>query len=190
VNAGTRDGVLLFDRPHLAAGPRSKEHAVRVRRLIVPLAATTALACAVGLSASGAATADDDGRDLLRSGLVGSTPAAQGGPTLFGVLPGGAPWVVDHDSSVRVRDGGRVDVKIRGLVIPGRGNPVARVVATVVCNGDVGGTVSTPPADLSPEGDGRIRADVHLPKQCLAPAVLVRVATSGAPGAYIAADGG
>jgi hypothetical protein len=163
----------------------------RSRRLLVPLAAGTALACAVGLSASGSASADDDGRDLLRSGLVGSTPSPQG-PTLFGVAPGGAPWVVDHTSSVRVRDDGRVDVKVRGLVIPERGNPVARVVATVVCNGGaVGSTVTTQPADLSPEGDGRIRAELDLPDPCLAPAVLVRVFTAaGVAGPYIAANGG
>lgn len=163
------------------------------RRLLAPLAACATIACVLGLTATGAATADDDGRDLLRSGLVGSMPLppAGTGRTLFGVAPGGAPWVVDHDSSVRVRDDGRLDVKIRGLVIPGRGNPVARVAATVVCNGGgVGQTVSTPAADLSPEGDGRIRADLTLPEPCLAPAVLVRVApAAGGVGPYIAANG-
>lgn len=162
------------------------------RRLLAPLAASTAVLCAVGLSATGAASADDDGRDLLRSGLVGSMPGPLNGgdgPVLFGVNPGGAPWVVDHNSSVRVRDDGRVDVKIRGLVIPGRGNPVANVVATVVCNG--GAMVSTPAAGLSPEGDGRIRADLDLPEPCLAPAVLVRTfnTTTKSAGAYIAANG-
>ena len=32
------------------------------------------------------------GGEILRSALVGSTPTAKGGPTLFGVAPGGAPW--------------------------------------------------------------------------------------------------
>jgi len=166
----------------------------RSRRLLVPLAVSTAAACALGLSASGIAAADDggDGRDLLRSGLVGSTPPSSGGPTLFGVVPGGAPWVTDHESSVRIRQDGRVEVKIRGLVIPGRGNPVARVVATVVCNGGgVGNAVTTQAADLSPEGDGRIEDQVTLPSPCLAPALLVRPAA--APPAippYIAANGG
>lgn len=167
------------------------------RRLLVPLAATTALACAVGLSVSGSATAGDDGRDLLRSGLVGSTPPPPTGtgPTLFGVRPGNAPWVVDHDSSVRVRDDGRVDIKIRGLVIPpptGDGtNPVnvATVSASVVCNG--GARAADKPMTaafrIDRAGDARIRDHVDLPEPCLAPAVLVH--PNGTAARYIAANG-
>ena len=58
------------------------------------------------------------------------------------------PWVTDHRSSVRVRQDGRVAVEVRGLVVPGRGGPVARVVATVVCDGGgMGQAVTTPAAD-------------------------------------------
>ena len=145
------------------------------------------------MSTSGA-VADDGGRDLLRSGLVGSTPQApdgSGGPTLFGVLPGGAPWVVDDNSSVRVRDDGRVSIRIRGLVIPppaGDGtNPagVATVTASVVCNGMVVDT--TEPAPIDRAGDARIRDHVMLPATCLAPAVLIN--PNGVTARYIAANG-
>ncbi len=160
------------------------------RRLLAPLAVITALTCAAGLSASGGAAADDDGRDLLRSGLVGSTPAlpAPGGPVLFGVSPGGAPWVVDHNSSVRVGDDGRVDVKIRGLVLTstGQNSPtITTVTASVVCNGAA--VALTDPAPIGLAGDARIRDRVDLPEPCLAPAVLVH--PSSVTARYIAANG-
>ena len=158
------------------------------RRLLAPLAACTAIACALGVTATGAATADDDGRDLLRSGLVGSAPPAQGGPTLFGVAPGGAPWVVDHNSSVRIGDDGRVDLKIRGLVLTstGQNSPtITTVTATVVCNGVP--VALTGPAPIGLAGDARIRDRVRLPEPCLAPAVLVH--PNSTTSRYIAANG-
>ena len=39
--------------------------------------------------------------DLPRSGVVGSTPPAQGGPQIFGVNAAGAPWVTE-DGDIRV----------------------------------------------------------------------------------------
>lgn len=164
----------------------------RSRRLLVT--ASTVAACAIGLSVSGAASADGDGRDVLRSGLVGSTPPGDGGPRLFGADPGGAPWVTAPHSSVRVRDDGRVDVTIRGLVIPdgngGGTNPVARVTVSVVCNGaPVAGSPRTREFPMDEAGNARVRDSVRLPEPCLAPAVLVHPAAAG-QARYIAADGG
>jgi hypothetical protein len=130
---------------------------------------------------------DDNDGTLLRSGLVGSTAPAEGGVTLFGVVPGGKTWVVD-EGSVRVDRDGRLDVRIEGLVIPSLGgtNPVPSVSATLVCNGMPGMPTATTPLSI-PGGDARIRATVAVPTPCQAPAVLVN--PNGAPGVYIAVNG-
>jgi len=147
------------------------------------------------------------GGTILRSGLVGSTPltATPPGPTLFGVPPAGAPWVV-ASSKVRVRDD-RVRVRAKGLLLINTGNPaldgtigpVRMVVAAVFCNDTQDGTAAftSAPVPLDPDGDFRVdEKNVTLPSPCLAPGVLVRIAaTAAAPtpvtnGPYIAANGG
>jgi hypothetical protein len=154
------------------------------------LLAAAAAAATLALLPVAAGADSDGGGDgpLLRSGLVGSTPTAQGGPTLFGVAPGGAPWVVD-EGTVRLGRDGRLDVKVEGLVIPtpppNGTNPLPGFSASVVCNGVDGALTAVAP--LSTAGDGRIRATVSLPSPCLAPAVLVH--PNGVAGAYIAATG-
>jgi hypothetical protein len=133
-----------------------------------------------------AAGADSQGGDepLLRSGLVGSTPPALGGPMIGLVPSANAPWVV-ADGRARVSRDGKLDVRIEGLVLTTTGaNPVAKVNAKLICNGAV--AVTTDDADLSPTGDGRIEATVTVPSPCLAPAVLVTIAGRNA---YIAANG-
>lgn len=146
------------------------------RTVIVSVAA---LAVAAAVSTPGVASALDDeqnSRDLLRSGLVGSMPD---GPTLSGALPGSAPWVADADSSIRVRRDGRVDIRIRGLVIPtapqNGTNPVPQVSASVVCNGTAvtSSTPTTLAVRFDAAGDARILDRVALPSPCLAPVVLV-----------------
>ena len=76
-----------------------------------------------------------------------------------------------------------------GLVIPSAPfngtNPLASVSATLVCNGVPGTPTATEP--LSPSGDGRIRADVVVPKPCQAPAVLIN--PNGGAATYIAVNG-
>jgi len=56
------------------------------------------------------------GGDVLRSDLFGSQVAPTG-PVLFGVDPGGLPWVIARGEA-RVRRNGRVKVRVEGLVIP------------------------------------------------------------------------
>ncbi len=123
--------------------------------------------------------------DLLRSGIVGSTPD---GPVLFGVSPGGKPWVANRHSRVRVERDGDVRIKVRGLVIPvapfNGTNPIATLAASLICNGMVVGTTDTVP--FSPAGDANIRAEMDVPTPCLAPAVLLR---PSAVGPYIGASG-
>jgi hypothetical protein len=109
------------------------------------------------------------------------------GPVLAGnVHPGGVPWVID-ESLARVRQDGRVRVRVEGLVIPdlGTAGQVTTITASVVCNGMVVGTTMAAP--LSTEGDGRIDGMVSLPKMCDMPMVLVN--PNGNTERYIAATG-
>jgi hypothetical protein len=147
---------------------------------------------------------DRHGGEILRSGLVGSTPptATPPGPTLFGVPPAGAPWTIGA-SSVRVR-ADRVRVRGEGLLLINTGDPtrdgttgpVQMVTAALFCNGSDTAAFTSAPVPLDPNGDFRVDEDLTtaLPSPCLAPAVLVRIAqAAGAPvanGPYIAASGG
>ena len=134
---------------------------------------------------------DRHGRTVLKSDLFGSQPT---GPTLFGVKPGGAPWVIG-DSSAKVRRDGRVKVRVEGLVIPtppqNGTNPLSNIAATVYCGGTAVGTTAAAP--FSPAGDARIDATLAtpLPSPCLVPAVLLNPAPGGVinTGTYIAATG-
>jgi hypothetical protein len=142
------------------------------------------------------------GGEILRSALVGSTPKLQGGPTLFGVDPAGAPWVIGQ-SEARVR-ADRVRVRGEGLLLTNTGNPaldgtvgpVQMVTAAVFCNDSTTPAFTSAAVPLDANGDFRIDQDVTtaLPSPCLVPGVLIRIAqAAGAPvanGPYIAATGG
>jgi hypothetical protein len=142
---------------------------------------------------------DDRGRHnrnaILRSALFGSKTTAHGGPTLFGVAPGGVDWVINGPSKAKVSRDGRVRVRIRGLVFaegPNVGkNTVPQLAATVYCGGTGVGT--TAPVAFSLEGDARIdeRLATALPSPCLVPALLINPAPAGSAvtGTYIAASG-
>ena len=119
---------------------------------------------------------------LLQADLVGSLTTD---PLLAGTKPGGADWTVGR-STGKVRTDGRVDVKVRDLVLTSTGaNPVPQISASLVCNGVV--VSSTDPVRYSTDGDARIRDRFTVPARCLAPALLLnpldRVDT------YIAASG-
>lgn len=115
------------------------------------------------------------GETLLRAQLVGSTPAPVS-PVIAGINPGGAPWV-NAASPVRVREDGRITVRIRGLIIPAQAkNPVPSVVATLVCGNMVAG--STAPFALSEAGNGSTRDVLSAPRKCDDPAVLIQPAAN------------
>jgi hypothetical protein len=136
---------------------------------------------------------DHHGGKVLKSELFGSTPRPTG-PVLFGVNPGGAPWVID-ESRVKVSRDGRVKVRVEGLVIPtapqNGTNPLSNLAATIYCGGTAVGTTSAVP--FSTDGDARIDETLPtpLPKPCLVPAVLINPAPNGAvnTATYIAASG-
>jgi len=140
---------------------------------------------AVGLV--GSALADDGNDRVLRSELIGNLRPAEGGATLFGVVPAGASWVV-ASSDVDVRRDGRIKVKFEGLVLRdagGVGNNTA-VIASLFCDRSVGDTA---PFALSPDGDGETDTVLGgpVPDPCRVPTVFVRPARVDPP--YFAVTG-
>jgi hypothetical protein len=114
--------------------------------------------------------------------------------TIDGVPAAGAPWTLDQGSRARLKSHSRLDVRVRGLLITGTGTavdgttgPVKQVVASLACaNGD---TATTAAAPLSAQGDARIRDQIKVPADCLAPVVLVRISGVAAADPWIAATG-
>ena len=162
----------------------------RRKHVVVGVAGALALAVlpagpAVAHEGSGA------GGNLLKADLVGSqpldTPSAT--PVIAGKRPGGIPWVTDEGSRVRVRRDGRIDVRLKGLVVtagPFAGtNPpaVENAVATLVCGNAV--VDSTAPFPLDRAGNGRTRAVIRVPARCQDPVVLIQPNAAAAP-VYIA----
>ena len=154
------------------------------------MGATAALGLGALLRLQGAPSIARGGggsEDLLRSGVAASL--SPDGPTLFGVAPGGAPWVTDP-GDIRVDDDGDLRAHIEGLVIPPQNlNPVDFIGASLVCNGAIVDTTRQVP--FSDDGDAEIRENVTVPDNCLAPAVLLHPATATSVNTtrYIAASG-
>ena len=154
------------------------------------LARSTAVAAALLVTAAAAGPALASGHTILRENLEGVRPLTDPvdpSPVIAGVSPGGAPWVLDEDSRVRVREDGRITVVVSHLVIPDRvpGNPVPMMAASLVCDDMV--VDSTQAFAVSPEGDGRISDRITVSDDCDDPIVLVRNATDPASlGAYFA----
>ncbi len=146
-------------------------HMTRSNRVI---STTAAAALAMVTLTAVPAFADGSGGDsVLSAPLMGSTLAPVS-PTIAGINPGAAPWV-NGPSRVRVREDGRITVTIRGLIIPKLGgNPVASVVATLVCDNMV--APSTAPFALSKAGDGSTSDMISVPRHCEDPAVLIQPA--------------
>jgi len=139
---------------------------------VIPATAVAALA-ALALTASPALADGSSGHSILRAELVGSMPAD---PPIAGVAPGGAPWV-NGPSKARVREDGRIEVKIKGLNIPTTGvNPVASVVAALVCDGVV--ESRTAAFALSPAGDGSTSDVITGTRHFEDPVVLIQPAAN------------
>jgi hypothetical protein len=174
------------------------------KRVAVALLAITAFAgsAAAGASALASKQGQSFRRDhggnpaVLDSSLAPSMPTD---PPLFGVAPGALPWVLEFGRA-ELHGDGRLDVVIRGLVIPvapftGTPGPVTRVSAGLYCNDSqpAAGTSPTaaansPTVPLSSTGDATIRTTLMLPgTKCLAPALLIH--PNGATNLYIAATG-
>ena len=154
-----------------------------MRNLRSVLAPSTAIAAALVVVATSAGPAMASGHSILRENFEGTLPLTDPvnpSPVIAGVSPGGAPWVLDEDSRVRVREDGRITVVVNHLVIPGRvpGNPVALMAASLVCDDMV--VDSTQAFAVSPEGNGSISDRIAETDRddCDDPIVLVRNATN------------
>lgn len=127
-----------------------------------------------------------NGRALLRAHLDGSNPSD---PAIHGVLAGNVPW--DGGANARLDRRGRFELRVRGLVITGQGDPgpVTSVSASLFCAPDSNATAAftTSSVPLSAHGNARIREHVTVPDRCLAPVVLVH--PNGTTARYIAASG-
>lgn len=164
---------------------------MRTFRSVLAPAGTIFAALVVTALSAGPALAS--GHSILRESLHGTFPLTDpvnASPVIAGVNPGGAPWVLDEDSHVRVREDGRITVVVNHLVIPGRvpGNPVPLMAASLVCGDMV--IDSTQAFAVSPEGNGAISDRITGTDECDDPIVLIRNATNPAGlGSYFAAAG-
>lgn len=150
------------------------------------------LVAAVVFVAAAAADHGDRGRGehhqrvLLHQRLVGSILSD---PPIHGVVRGGLPWQGGGEASLERR--GRFEARIRGLVIPGMGNPgpVTTITISLYCAPDSSSApaFTTDPVPLSAQGDAHVRQHVTVPPRCLAPVLLVH--PNGGAAAYIAATG-
>ena len=125
-------------------------------RISRPAAFAAGAVLGLSLLSASAASADDsrsghDEGDVLRASITGSMTTD---PVLFGVKPGGAPWVISRGEA-RLGGDGRLEVEVRGLIIPTLGtNPVPKISASVVCNGAV--VAMTRSVAFSPKGNAEI----------------------------------
>src|SRR4051812_12526381 len=147
---------------------------------VAMVGATSALVLAL---APTAAFAQGHGHNLLRGDLTPSMPTDA---AINGVNPGGLPWILSR-GEVRVRESGRMDVRIRGLQIPRNGgadNPVASIDAVLYCGGVMAADSGPQPMTV-PGGDARFRVSLMVPSTCDSATVLI--SPSAAVGvAYIA----
>jgi len=158
------------------------------------LAQSIAVTAALVIAASTAAPALASGHSILREefmGIAGANAAVNPSQPIAGVPAGGAPWIVSDGSHTRVREDGRITVTVRGLIIPGVGNPVPTMFASLVCDDMV--VDSTRPFSVTTGlngGDGQVSDRISVPDrdECDNPMVLVRGNIPNAPYFAVAAD--
>jgi hypothetical protein len=125
---------------------------------------------------------------VLDDSLAPSQPTD---PTFHGVAPGRAPWVLTS-GKVRLTSDGKLDLEVRGLVVPTTGTtgPVTTISASLYCGADTSPTPAdtTQQVPISSTGNARIHdRSFAVPSTCLAPVILVH--PNGNAGVYIALDG-
>jgi len=156
-------------------------HTTHTSRILSTSAAVALAITAFSVTPAFADGSGSSGHSLLRAQLAGSNPAPASA-VIAGINPGGLPWV-NGPSPVRVREDGRITVRIDGLIVPALGkSPITSVVATLVCGKMLEG--STTPFALSTAGNGSTRDVISVPRHCENPAVLIQPAGNRA--VYIA----
>ena len=131
------------------------------------------------------------GAPLIKESLAPSQPTD---PSFHGVDPGGAPWVLKR-GEVRVKSNGKLNLRVKGLVIPGApGNgtpgPVTTISASLYCGADSNTTAAdtSQQVPISRKGGARIHdTSFTVPSTCIAPVILVH--PNGDTTLYIAVDG-
>jgi hypothetical protein len=129
-----------------------------------------------------------DHRAVLFQTLAPSVPTD---PMLNGNNPGGVPWVLKRGVA-ELRGNGKLEVAIRGLVIPvapftGTTGPVMTVSASLYCNASTTAQGTTRTVPITSNGNAFMEGTVTVPTKCLQPTVLVH--PNGAATTYIAATG-
>ena len=157
-----------------------------------PLVALAGVVPALALAFAPSAALADGGDNLIRGNLTPSMPTDD---PINGVNPGGLPWIIDR-GEVRVRESGRMDVRIEGLQIPAPFldptqdvNPIAKIHAVLYCDGMMKADSGAKPMTV-PGGDSRFRVHLMVPRKCDMPSVLIQpnVAATGAPAAAFIAS--
>jgi hypothetical protein len=131
------------------------------------------------------------GVPLIDESLAPSQPTD---PPFHGVTPGAAPWVLKA-GEVRLTRNGKLDLRVRGLVIPsgtfaGTPGPVTTISASLYCGADANPVAAdtSQQVPISRKGNARIHdASFTVPSTCLAPVILVH--PNGVATTYIALDG-
>jgi hypothetical protein len=128
------------------------------------------------------------GAPLIDESLAPSQPTD---PMFHGVSAGSAPWVLKL-GDVRLKRDGKLDLHVKGLVIPtlGTPGPVTTISASLYCGADSNTTAAdtTRQVPISRKGDARVHdASFSVPSTCLAPVILVH--PNGLTTLYIALDG-
>ncbi len=87
---------------------------------------------------------------LINESLAPSQPTD---PTLHGVTAGGAPWVLKN-GDIELNSGGKLDLRVKGLVIPALGTPgpVTTISASLYCHADTTAADTTQQVPISPKG--------------------------------------
>ncbi len=156
--------------------------------------AALAVAALGGSATAGMSAFGRDGRGHHRGHVLFASqvaPSVPTDPTIHGVQPGNAPWVIRR-GEVKLRRDGRLRLRVSGLVIPsppgdGTPGPVTSISASLYCGDSTTPADTTAKVPLSKSGDARIRETLTLPAKCLGPVVLVH--PNGNTTRYIAASG-
>jgi len=163
------------------------------------LLAIAMLVVAALFSAQGLAAKGDDGRTILEFDTMVGVSAPYTGATnpIRGIPGGGIPWVL-RSAKGELKQSGKLEVKVQGLVLATTlANPVATFKSTVSCLSSTNGAPTTVNVSTAPVpattglasaggGNAEIEAMLDLPHPCIAPIIFV---ANGASGAWFSATG-
>ena len=152
------------------------------RRLLVAVLGAVSLVGTAVVSVS----AHEGGTLVEFDSMTGVSNAVKGTTNDRGITAGGAPWVITSGSG-EVDRKGNVHVAVRGLIIPGVGNPIGAFSAVVSCitpSGVVNVRTGSSPATTT--GDSTINGTVSLPHPCKNPEVFVGVTRANGTFAWFA----